>query len=445
MLIPLFILIMAPLYSPAQERAPTVEGVGELTNQYTCMIQGYTIKVYRPAHLPENTSTRQIHVETHAISFYARFPELQPLQPVLISSENLGFQSVKTHCDRNGLYIMDQNAYYVTIQNPNNYTGFTNDLGDVNLDVSSREHLVTTYNMYKQQHHIDVVPVGCKDGCVDYDVDDPGDSGGSQPPGGGYTTAEGEYVEWDFADGLFTGSGPTIGFGGVIHQPAEDLNSTGTLTGSNGFKVDIYFPFSRPGRLTTGVNISGTYLANRLEPNVSIFEPIHFTRQESVSTSLHAGDTYNQVTRKASLGLQVNYIPGRRLMLTALARGGYMHIAHSPFTLIQQGNFGDQTQEFVLVHQDELDHSSVYLSPGLRLSFLISRNFSLWAGADYLYGGQVEYQRSRFVPAGHTDEQGDYPMDALLSGQVLKQEPIESLNNALQLSAGISFGFGRGR
>jgi hypothetical protein len=201
--------------------------VGELTNQYTCMIQGYTIKVYRPAHLPENTSARQIHVETQPISFYARFPELAPLQPVLISSENMGFQPLKKYCDRNGLYIIDQNAYYVTIQNPNNYTGFTGDLANANLDLATREHLVVTYNMYKQQHHIDEVPVGCKEGCVDLDVGDPGSTGGTTP-GGGYTTADGEYVEWDFANDLFGGSGPTIGVGGVIHRPAEDLNRGAT-------------------------------------------------------------------------------------------------------------------------------------------------------------------------------------------------------------------------
>lgn len=439
MLLTAILILRAPGPANAQERAPEGAGVGELTNQYTCMIHGYTIKVYRPAHLPANTSTRQIHVETHPISFYARFPELAPLGPTLMSSENLGFQSVKTYCDRNGLYIMDQNAYYVTVQNPNNYTGFTGDLGDVNLDLATREHLVITFNMYKQQHHIDDVPVDCKEGCADIDVDDPGDSGGTTTPGGGYTLADGTFVEWDFANDLFGGSGPTIGVGGVIHRPAEDLSGPGTLTGSNGLTVEVYFPFSKPGRLTTGVNISGTYLANRLEPNVSFFEPIFFTRQESVATSLHAGDSYSQVTRKAGVGLQVNYVVGRRLMFTALARGGYMDISHSPFTLIQRSRFGDQTQEFVLVHQQELDYSSAYFSPGLRLGFLISRNLQLWTGADYLYGGQVEYHRARFMPAGHTDDQGGYPLDALLSGQLVSEEPVQSPNNGLRISAGISF------
>ncbi len=442
------LLISIPLWAYTQERAPDGAGIGELTNQYTCQIHGYTIKVYRPAHVPGNSNVRQIHVETHAISFYARWNELSPMLQVtalVLDYQNLGMQNIPPYeyCDRNGYKIVDENAWYVQTQNPNNYTGYTSDLDGVNLDVADRPWLVQVFNQYKVQHHIDEVPVGCVEGCLDVDghvPDDPGDG----PSPGGYTLADGAVEEWDFEDWLFGGSGPTISVGGVMASLAEGFNRPGSSSCLTGVDASLYLPLLRRNRITLGVNVSGAYhdhgglycWGSGGVSAMDLTDPIPIDHGHS-ELRFHEGDVYSQTRMQGGAGLQVNLNLSRRLMISAVALAGYMNISQSAYSIIQQSSIRDQDISFALLQQPESDHASFYYSPGLRLSFAPGNLVEFWTGIDYTFAGNSTFEYQGFVPHGEPNEQGFYFADAIRNGAV-RSQTAETENTFLGIGAGIS-------
>ncbi len=443
------LLMILPLWAFSQERAGEGAGIGELTNQYTCKIQGYTIKVYRPAHVPANANTRQIHVETHAISFYARWPELSVLlqyPALVIDYQNLGMQNIPPYeyCDRNGYTIVDENAWYVQTQNPNNYTGYTNDLDGSNLDTANRNWLVTVFNQYKVQHHIDEIPSGCVEGCLDnsgHVPDDPDD--GVFP--GGYTLADGAVEDWDFDEFFFGGSGTTISVGGVIARPSEGFNRPGSSSCLTGFDASLYLPLMRRNRITLGVNVSGAYhdhggvycWGSGSVSASDLTDPIPMDHGQS-ELRFHEGDVYSQTRIQGGAGLQLNVNLTRRFMISAIARAGYMNINQSAYSIIQHNRIGDGDIAFNLLQLPETDHSSFYYSPGLRLGFAPGRYVQFWTGIDYTFGGSSTYEYQGFVPHGEPNDQGFYSFDAIRSGETRSQS-AESDNTFLGISAGISF------
>ena len=435
----------------SQERAPEGAGIGELTNQYTCQIQGYTIKVYRPAHVPANANTRQIHVETHPRSFYARWPELSVLlqDPALvIDYQNLGMQNIPPyeHCDRNGYTIVDENAWYVQTQNQNNYTGYTSDLDGVNLDTAERSWLVQVFNQNKVQHHLDEIPSGCVEGCRDntgHVPDDPDDGNVS----GGYTLADGAAEVWDFDDFLFGGSEPIISVGGVIASPSKGFNRPGSSSCLTGLDANLYLPLFRRNRITLGVNVSGAYHdhgglycwgTSSDVSAIDITDPIPIDHSHS-ELRFHEGDVYSQTRIQGGAGLQLNLSLTRRFVISAIARAGYMNINQSAYSIIQHNSIGDGDTSFALLQQPEADHSSFYYSPGLRLGFTSGRRVQFWTGIDYTFGGSSTYEYQGFVPHGEPNDQGFYSFDAIRAGETRSQS-AESDNTFLGISAGISFG-----
>lgn len=443
----LFFILFLPAYVFAQ--APQGGGIGELTNQHTCQIEGYTIKVYRPAHVPSNANTRQIHVVTHAISFYARWAELSVLLQypgLVLDYQNLGMQNIPpyAYCDRNGYKIVDENAYYVQTQNPNDYTGYTGDRDGVNLDTADRAWLVQVFNQYKLQHHIDEIPVGCVEECLDntgHVPDDPDD--GVFP--GGYNLADGTVENWDFDDFLFGGSGPTISVGGVMARLPEGFNRPGSSSCLTGIDASLYLPLFRRNRITFGVNVSGAYHdhggvycwgSNSEVSAMDLTDPIPVDHGHS-ELQFHEGDVYSQIRIQGGAGLQLNYNLTRRLMISAIAKAGYMNISQSAYSIIQHSSIGDQNISFALLQMPETDHSSFYYSPGLRLSFAPLRYVQFWTGLDYTFAGSSTYDYQGFVPHGELNDQGFYSVDAIRNGEIRSQS-AEADNTFWGISAGIS-------
>ncbi len=444
----LFMII--PFWVFSQERAAEGSGIGELTNQYTCKIEGYTISVYRPAHVPANANVRQIHVETHAISFYARWDELSPMLQVsslVIDYHNMGMQNIPPYeyCDRAGYKIVDENAWWVQTQNPNNYTGYTVDLDGINLDTAERGWLVHVFNQNKVQHHIDEIPVGCVEECRDNDghvPDDPGDNGGP----GGYTLADGSVEEWDFEDWLFGGSGPVISVGGVAASPAEGFNRPGSSSCLTGLDAGLYLPVLRRNRITLGVSVSGAYHdhgglycwgSGSSVAAIDLTEPIPVDHGDS-ELRFHEGDAYSQTRIQGGAGLQLNLNLTRRFVISAIARAGYMTINQGAYSIIQHNRIGDGDFAIALLQQPETDHSSFYYSPGLRLGFTPGRLVQFWTGIDYTFGGSSTYEYQGFVPHGEPNDQGFYSFDAIRGGETRSQS-AESDNTFFGISAGVSF------
>ncbi len=441
-------LLSMPLWVYTQ--APEGSGIGELMNQYTCQIEGYTIKVYRPAHVPANSSTRQIHVETHAISFYARWTELSVLLQypgLVLDYQNLGMQNIPPYeyCDRNGYKIVDENAYWVQIQNYKNYTGYTGDRYGINLDVAERVHLVTTFNTYKVQHHLDEIPIGCLEDCLDGTGQIPDDPDDASRPGG-FTQADGVVEPWDFNGSSFGGSGTIISVGGVIDMPLEDFNQAGSSSCLSGLQADLYLPLLRGNRITLGVLFSGAYhdhgglycWGSGSVSAIDLADPILIDHGQS-ELSFHEGDDYSRTRKQGSAGLQLNVNLTRRFMISAIGQAGYMNIHQKAYSIIQHSSLRDENISFALLQQPETDHSSFYYSPGLRLSFMPGRYVRLWTGIDYTFGGTSTYEYQQFIPHGALNDQGFYSIDAIRNGETQLQS-AESENTFLGISAGISIG-----
>ncbi len=421
-------------------------------NQYTCQIEGYTIKVYRPAHVPANSSTRQIHVETHAISFYARWTELSVLLQypgLVLDYQNLGMQNIPPYeyCDRNGHTIVDENAYWVQIQNYKNYTGYTGDRYGINLDVAERAHLVTTFNTYKVQHHLDEIPIGCLEDCLSNDghvPDDPDDA--SRP--GGFTQADGVVEPWDFNGSSFGGSNPTITLGGVIARPSEGFNRPGSSNCVSGVQAGLYLPLLRGNRINLGFLVSaayhdhgGVYCWGSGGVDASeLSEPIPIDHGHS-EVRFHEGDDFSQIRMQGGAGLQLNINLSRRVMISAIAQAGYMNIQQGAYSIIQHNSIGEENLSFALLQQPETDHSAFYYSPGLRLGFMPGRYVQFWTGIDYTFGGVSTYEYHGFMPHGETNAQGAYSADAIRTGE-MRSQTAESDNTFLGISAGIAIRLG---
>lgn len=449
--ITLILLLLPAVHIHAQ--APQGAGIGDLTNQYTCQIEGYTIRVYRPAHVPSNSNVRQIHVETHAKSFYARWTELSVLlgyPNLVLDYENLGMQNIPPYeyCDRNGYTIVDENAFYVQIQNDKNYTGYTNDLDGVNLDTAERAWLVQVFNQYKVQHHLDELPVGCLEGCLDqgsYEPDDPGEP--IRP--GGYTLANGAVGTWDFLeDPTSVGSGgPIISVGGATARFREGFNRPSSSGCIGGLTADVYFPLLQLRRTSLGMRAGlayhdhgGVYCwgSGNTVNAMDVSSPIPVQNGQS-EVEFHQGDSFSQAIIQGGLGVQLNFHPGNRLMVSAIAEAGYLNIEQNPYSIIQHVSLRESDHSFMLMAQEKINISSIYYSPGLRLTFKPGRFLHFWTGVAYTFGGSSTYENQVFTPNGGPNDQGNYFLDSILSGEVRSQS-VESDNTYLNISAGISIG-----
>jgi hypothetical protein len=125
-------------------------------------------------------------------------------------------------------------------------------------------------------------------------------------------------------------------------------------------------------------------------------------------------------------------------MLSASAQAGYLSTSQKPYMIMQQTRVGEESFWFPLLEQEEVNHSALFFSPGMRLHLLVNRFFSLHAGIDYSFGQTSSYNSKLLTPQGSPNDNGSYSIDQMLNGRVDVKE-VQAKNQFMEVSFGVSF------
>jgi hypothetical protein len=228
--------------------------------------------------------------------------------------------------------------------------------------------------------------------------------------------------------------------GGISNSSSDTKNKAYTGNGYN-LQADVFIPFlygsrNAAGKFSFGVIAGGSYYSSKnLTPDAAGTQAAYKTYNGQLDvTSEKGGASNNGFT--ATAGLQAAVALGK-LSVSPSFSGGYFSLKQKGF--VQQAMIN--AKPVALAGSPETKQTGFMLVPQVRISYPVATNLYLYASTALLMGPQISTQQMTLVPAGGVNDQHTYEQSQL-SGGKMQSNTVQANYRALNINAGISFGFG---
>lgn len=250
---------------------------------------------------------------------------------------------------------------------------------------------------------------------------------------------------------------PTLLFsvGGGLTLPSSDSKNIAFLSNSSAINADFYLPLVRKGwdgsikgkanvKVTTGLNVGGTYNFGRNEGFGNTPNAFLVTGQTSSTVSNRSGFPIQSGFRMG-VGPQVNFYIGK-FLLSPMLLGEYLSMTQKEINYIQTTEYNGQSYVFNLATFPETKTTGFAVTPKIRLHYMISDRFGLFADASYTTGPKIETTVSKLIPNGNPlIDIGSYNIQQLETGTIQKGETKSTTYNAMGFNFGVVIGLGNSK
>jgi hypothetical protein len=247
---------------------------------------------------------------------------------------------------------------------------------------------------------------------------------------------------------------PTFLFsvGGGLSLPSSDAKDIAFLSNSAAINADFYVPLVRKGwdgsikgkgsvKMTAGLNFGGVYNFGGSGGFGTTPNPFLVTGQTS-STVSNRGGFPIQTGFRMGVGPQVNFHIGK-FILSPMVLGEYLSMTQKEKSFVQTTEYNGQSYEFNLATLPETKTTGFAVTPKLRLHYMISDRFGLFADASYTTGPKIETTVSKLIPNGNPlIDIGSYNLQQLQTGTMVKGETKSTTYNAMGFNFGVVIGLG---
>lgn len=243
---------------------------------------------------------------------------------------------------------------------------------------------------------------------------------------------------------IFAQQSSLVSIGGGLSNSSSDTK-TNAYTG-NGYQLqaDVFIPFLYSGgdkadaasKFALGVIAGGTYHhAKNLTADAAGTEAAYKVYNGKLYVVNEKGGSSNSAFT-ITAGLQASFALGK-LSLSPSFSGGFFSLKQKGFA--HWGVFGGEP--VVLVGSPEETHTGFMTIPQLRISYPVAANLYVFASSSLLMGPKINTEQLTLIPAGGVNDQHTYEAQQLSAGK-MQRNTVQTNYRALNVSAGISLGFG---
>jgi hypothetical protein len=239
-----------------------------------------------------------------------------------------------------------------------------------------------------------------------------------------------------------------ITLGGGNSMPSSIAKEKTFLSNSTVLNADLFFPLYRKGwdgvvkggsKLTAGLNFGGTYNFGGSGGFGVIPNPFAVTGQTSSIVSDLGVDPKSPGFRLGA-GPQINLYFGK-FIVSPMVLGEYFSMTQKEMNIVQTTQFNGQSYDFNLATLPETKTSGFAITPKLRLHYMISPNFGLFADASYTMGPKTETTVSKLIPNGNPQTPGDtYNLQQLQTGTMVNGETKSTAYSSMGINFGVVIG-----
>ncbi|MCC5929108.1 MAG: hypothetical protein JJU28_07665 [Cyclobacteriaceae bacterium] len=229
----------------------------------------------------------------------------------------------------------------------------------------------------------------------------------------------------------------TLYLGGGINTFRENVEGRDFTNSDFGINLGFYKPILKKQKYSLGLLTSGAYsFANNNFG--SIENPISYIDATAVSTSSQGRQSLLQF----GIGPQMNIPIHKQLLLSPSVQGGYFFFNQDAISLNQEispKNTEPLTKE--VFWQEKVDEGGFFVKPAVKMSYAISKNWSLWAEGSYLLANTTTIQNT-LIPNGSPRE-GEFFWDQIMSAKSFKESNKEISLNSVGVNFGLAIRLGR--
>lgn len=246
-----------------------------------------------------------------------------------------------------------------------------------------------------------------------------------------------------------------LSLGGGTSMPSSDGKDKAFLSNSTAINADLFLPLIRKGwdgggardhvkghKMDFGLNVGGTYNFGGSGGFGTTPNPFAVTGQTSSMVSDRCQCT-GQAEFRMGVGPQANFYFGK-FIVSPMVLGEYFSMTQKEMSIVQTTQFNGQSYDFNLVTMPENKTSGIAVTPKLRLNYMISQYFGLFADASYTTGPKIETTVSKLIPNGNPSPQsGSYNIQQLQTGTMVKGETKSTAYRAMGFNFGVVINFGK--
>lgn len=250
---------------------------------------------------------------------------------------------------------------------------------------------------------------------------------------------------------------PTFLFsvGGGLSSPSSEAKDKAFLSNTTAINADVFLPLVSKGinengkginenglkRFSAGLNFGGAYNFGGSGGFGTTPNPYAITGQTSSVVSDRGLDPRSPGFRMG-VGPQANFYFGK-LIVSPMVLGEYFSMTQKEMSIVQTTQYNGQSYDFTLATLPETKTSGFAITPKLRLQYMISDRFGLFADASYTTGPKMETTVSKLIPNGNPlIDIGSYNLQQLQTGTMVKGETKSTTYNAMGFNFGVVIGLG---
>ncbi|WP_353169169.1 hypothetical protein [Flavobacterium sp.] len=246
-----------------------------------------------------------------------------------------------------------------------------------------------------------------------------------------------------------------LSFGGGLSSPSIEAKDKAFLSNTTAINADVFLPLISKGinengkgiqegglnRFSAGLNFGGAYNFGGSGGFGTTPNPFAITGQTSSMVSDKTVDPRSPGFRMGG-GPQANFYFGK-FIVSPMVLGEYFSMTQKEMSIVQTTQYNGLSYDFNLATLPETKTSGFAVTPKLRLQYMISKHFGLFADASYTTGPKMETTVSKLIPNGNplVDLQS-YNLQQLQTGTMVKGETKSTAYSAMGFNFGVVIGWG---